>query len=287
MMSDKPETNTTALADMARIADAIRSGNLPAIEGNDDPQAEIESLRKLVYVPGQWRCPKCGFVLIQSNLNANDGSVTARDDPGERCPNDGTPLWRSSWRQDAMELGERLDAALTRIGKMSDTIGRLSAAGTTGPTVKIKRLPHGAGLPLPAYATDGDAGLDLSTACIDCGGDQLPAAGLDLYPGQRIMIGTGFAFEIPDGYVGQVCPRSGLAHRHGVTVLNAPGIIDSSYRGELGVLLINNGRSRFVIKRGDRIAQFVIAPVSRAAIEEVEKLGETVRGEAGFGSTGT
>lgn len=141
--------------------------------------------------------------------------------------------------------------------------------------VRIKRLPHGEGLPLPAYATDGAAGMDVCAA-----------EDVELAPGGRHAVATGFAVAIPDGYEIQVRPRSGLAFKHGISVPNAPGTIDSDYRGELKVLLINHGQDSFSIARGDRVAQLVLAPVTRAAFTEVEDLDETERGAGGFGSTG-
>jgi dUTP pyrophosphatase len=144
------------------------------------------------------------------------------------------------------------------------------------PTVKFRRLPHGEGLPLPAYATDDAVGMDICCARDDA----------YLAPGGWDVIPTGFAIEVPKGFEAQVRPRSGLAVNHGVTVLNSPGTIDSDYRGELRVVLINNGQSEWWPSRGDRIAQLIIAPVSRAIIEEAETLSETARGDGGFGSTG-
>ncbi|WP_100259834.1 dUTP diphosphatase [Qipengyuania seohaensis] len=141
--------------------------------------------------------------------------------------------------------------------------------------VRLKRLPHGHGLDLPRYATDGAAGMDV-----------LSAEAVSLKPGQRHAVATGFAVAIPDGYEIQVRPRSGLAFKHGITVPNTPGTIDSDYRGELKVLLINHGEESFAIERGDRIAQLVLAPVTQAAWQEVDELDETTRGEGGFGSTG-
>ena len=141
--------------------------------------------------------------------------------------------------------------------------------------VRLKRLPHGHGLDLPRYATDGAAGMDV-----------LSAEAVSLKPGQRHAVATGFAVAIPDGYEIQVRPRSGLAFKHGITVPNTPGTIDSDYRGELRVLLINHGDETFAIERGDRIAQLVLAPVTQAAWQEVDELDETTRGEGGFGSTG-
>ncbi len=148
-----------------------------------------------------------------------------------------------------------------------------------GPSLPLLRLPHGAGLPLPAYETEGAAGMDLRAA--------LPEdAPLTLAPGLRALLPTGFVFEIPAGYEGQVRPRSGLAARHGVTCLNTPGTIDSDYRGELKVLLINHGDEAFLVTRGMRIAQFVLAPVVQARCIEATAVSDTARGAGGFGSTG-
>lgn len=143
--------------------------------------------------------------------------------------------------------------------------------------VPVERLAHGADLPLPDYATAGSAGLDLRAAV---------AADLELAPGARHAVPTGLRLALPAGFEGQVRPRSGLALRHGVTVANAPGTIDSDYRGEIAVLLVNLSDQSFVIRRGDRVAQLVIAPVARALLEEVETLEMTGRGSGGFGSTG-
>ncbi len=144
-------------------------------------------------------------------------------------------------------------------------------------TVLLQRLPHGADLPLPAYETAGAAGLDLRAAI----GEPVTLA-----PGMRTLVATGLAMQLPAGFEGQVRPRSGLALRHGVTVLNAPGTVDSDYRGEVSVVLINHGSEPFTVTRGDRIAQLVIAPVSHARLSEVETLDETARGAGGYGSTG-
>lgn len=145
--------------------------------------------------------------------------------------------------------------------------------------VSILRLPHNPDLPLPSYATPGAAGLDLLAAV--GAGDPLV-----LEPGERALIPTGIAMVLPAGYEAQVRPRSGLALKHGVTVLNSPGTIDSDYRGEIGVILLNTGKAPFTIGRGERIAQLVIAPVSQAELAEVSALPETARGAGGFGSTG-
>ncbi|MEW9856014.1 dUTP diphosphatase [Novosphingobium sp. M1R2S20] len=141
--------------------------------------------------------------------------------------------------------------------------------------VPVKRLANFEGLELPAYATDGAAGMDV-----------LSAEDLILPPGARHAVSTGLAFAIPPGFEIQVRPRSGLALKHGITVPNTPGTIDSDYRGELKVILINHGQESFEIRRGDRVAQLVLAPVTRASWLKVEELDHTVRGEGGFGSTG-
>lgn len=145
--------------------------------------------------------------------------------------------------------------------------------------LRLQQLPHGTGLPLPAYLSHDAAGLDLLAA--------LPQAEpLKLAPGSRALVPTGLVLEIPPGYEGQVRPRSGLALKHGVTVLNAPGTIDADYRGEVMVLLVNLGPENFIVMRGDRIAQLVIAPVTRVDIELVEETSGSQRGRGGFGSTG-
>lgn len=141
--------------------------------------------------------------------------------------------------------------------------------------VCVKRLPHGEGLDLPAYATDGAAGMDV-----------LAAEDVTIAPGARHAVATGLALAIPPGFEIQVRPRSGLALKHGITVPNTPGTIDSDYRGELKVILINHGTVPFAVRRGDRVAQLVLAPVTQASWLEVDELDETARGEGGFGSTG-
>ena len=146
--------------------------------------------------------------------------------------------------------------------------------------MQVMRLPHAEGLPLPAYQSAGAAGLDLVAAVPE-------RAPLTIAPGRYAMVPTGIAIALPVGMEGQVRPRSGLAARHGLTVLNAPGTIDSDYRGEICVLLINHGTEAFSVERGMRIAQLVIAPVIFANIHPVEELEKTARGDAGFGSTGT
>ena len=143
-------------------------------------------------------------------------------------------------------------------------------------SIKLTRLAHGEGLPFPAYATEGAAGLDVVTA-----------QDLSLQPGERLAVPTGFAIEIPPGYEVQVRPRSGLALKHGITCLNTPGTIDSDYRGEVKVILANLGQDVFAVRRGERIAQLVPAPVLRASFEEVAQLSDSDRGSGGFGSTGT
>ncbi len=145
--------------------------------------------------------------------------------------------------------------------------------------VEIRRFPHGEGLDLPFYATSGAAGLDVYAA--------LPAGSkLVLEPGARDLVPAGFAIHLPAGFEAQLRPRSGLALEHGVTILNAPGTIDSDYRGEVKAILVNLGPRPFEILRGMRIAQLVVAPVARVELVEVEELAETPRGAGGFGSTG-
>ena len=144
--------------------------------------------------------------------------------------------------------------------------------------VCFRRLAHAAGLPLPAPASTGSAGLDLRAAITD---------EIELSPGHRVLVPTGFAVALPAGHEGQVRPRSGLAARHGVTVVNAPGTVDSDYRGEILVALVHLGDEPLVLRRGDRIAQLVVAPVAAVAVEEVANLDETDRGAGGFGSTGS
>jgi dUTP pyrophosphatase len=143
--------------------------------------------------------------------------------------------------------------------------------------VALKRLPHGGGLPLPAYQTADAAGMDLYAAV---------ESAVILEPGDRALVPTGLAMALPSGFEAQVRPRSGLAAKHGVTVLNTPGTIDADYRGEVKVILVNLSQDAFEITRGERVAQMVIAPVTQATLTEVEVLPETERGEGGFGSTG-
>lgn len=145
--------------------------------------------------------------------------------------------------------------------------------------VPVRRLAHGEDLPLPAYQTEESAGLDLMAA--------IPAnSTLVIEPGARELVPTGLTIELPSGYEAQVRPRSGLALKFGITVLNSPGTIDADYRGEIGVILVNHGAEPFEVIRGLRIAQMIVAPVARAFLLETRTLGDTVRGTGGFGSTG-
>ena len=146
-----------------------------------------------------------------------------------------------------------------------------------GVQVRLLRQPGAEGLPLPEPATAGSAGVDLSAAVSE---------DLVIAPGERALVPSGFAIELPEGYEAQVRPRSGLALRHGITLPNAPGTIDADYRGEVKVILMNLGDRDFVVSRGERIAQLVVAPVSPVSWSEVDTLGETGRGEGGFGHTG-
>lgn len=143
--------------------------------------------------------------------------------------------------------------------------------------VALRRLPQGEGLPVPDYKSEHAAGADLCAAVRDQ---------LTLLPGARALVPTGFSIALPAGYEAQIRPRSGLAIRSGVTCLNAPGTIDADYRGELQVVLANFGTEPFVVRRGDRIAQMIVAPVARASFELVDELPPTLRGDGGFGSTG-
>lgn len=146
-------------------------------------------------------------------------------------------------------------------------------------TLRVRRLPHGEGLQLPAYQSAHAAGLDLLAG--------LPSdASMVLPSGARALIPTGLSIELPPGYEAQIRPRSGLALKHGVALLNSPGTIDADYRGEVMVLLINHGAEPFTIRRGDRIAQLIVSSVEHVAVVEVEELGNTTRGAGGFGSTG-
>lgn len=141
--------------------------------------------------------------------------------------------------------------------------------------IPVKRLDHAGDLPMPGYETKGSAGMDIRAA-----------EATTIMPGKRELVGTGFAFAIPEGYEVQVRPRSGLALKKGISVLNTPGTIDSDYRGEIKVILANLGEDDFVVERGDRIAQIVVAPVQRGNLIEVSELDDTDRGAGGFGSTG-
>lgn len=147
----------------------------------------------------------------------------------------------------------------------------------TKPICEFIKLPHGKDLPLPSYESDAAAGMDLRAAVTNT---------VTLRPGERALVPTGLKMALPTGFEAQIRPRSGLAYKHGITMLNSPGTIDSDYRGEVKVLAINHGDQPFDISHGDRIAQMVIAPVSQAQIREVQTLGSTERNEGGFGSTG-
>jgi dUTP pyrophosphatase len=149
----------------------------------------------------------------------------------------------------------------------------------TGVVVRLLRLPHGEGLPLPTYHSEHAAGLDVVAGVLE-------DAPVELAPGARALIPTGLALELPAGCEAQLRPRSGLALKSGVTILNSPGTIDADYRGEVKVLLVNLGAEPFTVRRGDRIAQLVVARVEHVRIEPVSELGRTTRGEGGFGSTG-
>jgi dUTP pyrophosphatase len=149
----------------------------------------------------------------------------------------------------------------------------------TDVTVRVMRLAHAEGLPMPEYATAGSAGLDLRAAVPE-------GEPLTLPPGGRTLVPTGLVIALPEGFEAQVRPRSGLALKHGVTCLNAPGTIDADYRGEIAVILINHGGDPFTVRRGERIAQLVVAPVSRAMLTPAASLDETARGAGGFGSSG-
>ncbi len=147
----------------------------------------------------------------------------------------------------------------------------------TTASIEVVRLPHGADLPLPAYATAGAAGMDLQAAI---------TAPIHLAPGDRVLVPTGLAIALPPGHELQLRPRSGLALRHGIVLPNSPATIDEDYRGELQVIVMNAGTEAFTVERGMRIAQCVLAPVTRAVWQEVETLSPTTRGDGGFGSTG-
>lgn len=144
--------------------------------------------------------------------------------------------------------------------------------------LQIKKLPHAADLPLPSYATPLSAGMDVRAA--------LNSDGIVIQPGERVLIPTGLQVAIPEGFEIQVRPRSGLAIKHGITMLNSPGTIDADYRGEIKVIAINHGSEPFIVQHGERIAQLIVARVEKAIIHEVDMLDDTQRGEGGFGSTG-
>lgn len=159
----------------------------------------------------------------------------------------------------------------------------MSDAPFTAPTIRVKRLEgHDPALPLPAYATPGAAGADLCANLPEA----LRETGLVLQPGARALVPTGLALEIPMGWEVQIRARSGLALKHGIALPNAPGTIDSDYRGPLGVILINLGDAPFIVAHGDRIAQMIVAPAPQARFAEAESLSDTARGQGGFGSTG-
>ena len=171
-----------------------------------------------------------------------------------------------------------MQLTFARRGATSEAMSTKNASATA-PVIAFVRLPHGADLPLPADENPGSAGMDLRAAIAE--GERLV-----LKPGKRVLVPTGLILELPAGYEAQIRPRSGLALKNGVTCLNSPGTIDSDYRGEVQVLLINHGDEKFVIERGLRIAQMVIAPAPQAVIVEQALAGSTERGSGGFGSTG-
>ena len=172
--------------------------------------------------------------------------------------------------------GKRLTAPNTTLKRVSKLRSRDKRANIV--QLKVQQLPHGEGLPLPAYQSEGAAGLDLLAAVPE-------NAPVSLAPGQWAAIPTGIVIALPKLTEGQVRPRSGLAARHGLAVLNAPGTVDSDYRGEVHVILVNFGRESFLVARGLRIAQLVVAPILRAQLFEQKKLSKTKRGAGGFGST--
>lgn len=176
---------------------------------------------------------------------------------------------------------EKADSMNTTLARCHDIPAQPGEAptGCRPVTILIRRLAHNPDLPLPAYETDGAAGMDLRAAISE-------DAPLTLAPGQRALVPTGLAIALPPGFEAQVRPRSGLALRWGITCLNSPGTVDSDYRGEISVILINLGGEPFIIRRGERIAQMVIAPVTRGCFELAESLPDSPRGTGGFGSTG-
>ncbi|TBN17977.1 dUTP diphosphatase [Agrobacterium cavarae] len=155
----------------------------------------------------------------------------------------------------------------------------MNTQSAPSPALKLIRLPNGEGIELPSYETTGAAGMDLRAA-VEAGET------MTLRPGERALVPTGFIFEVPFGYEAQIRPRSGLAIKNGITCLNSPGTVDSDYRGEVKVILANLGQADFIIERGMRIAQMVIAPVTQVTVTEVSEFTETTRGAGGFGSTG-
>ena len=160
---------------------------------------------------------------------------------------------------------------------MDDDLSRIRGEQAPEVSIRIRRHPHALGLPLPKVATQGSSGVDLAAAI---------EGELSIAPGERELVPTGFSLAIPRGFEAQVRPRSGLALRHGIVVPNSPGTIDADYRGEVKVILLNAGAETFVVKRGDRIAQLVIAPVVKSVFDEVESLDDTDRGKGGFGHSG-
>lgn len=186
-------------------------------------------------------------------------------------------LWKHLPRTDRGEVREK---AVDLPPGFFDSVATMRTASRISPVIGMVRLPHSEGLPLPAYETAGAAGMDLRAAVPE----DRP---LVIMPGRRALVPTGLVMEIPEGFEGQVRPRSGLAFRHGLTCLNTPGTIDSDYRGEVKVLLVNLGDEEFSVTRGMRIAQVLFTAVERAVAEERSLAGGTDRGEGGFGSTGT
>lgn len=202
-----------------------------------------------------------------------------------------SPADLDEWRRcrDSGGCSMTTEATMARIRADIENANPLMRVGADGalervPTVAFRRLPHGKGLPLPAYASEHAAGMDICAA-LDLEPFTEPDSA-DIYPGERRLIRSGFEIALPVGYEAQVRPRSGIALKHGITVLNTPGTIDADYRGELCVILVNLGDEKFTVRRGDRIAQLVVAPVAKAEPVEVTELPDTARGACGFGSTG-
>lgn len=182
-------------------------------------------------------------------------------------------------KKPAKKAGRKVPDVASKVKAESDAVKARPLQPHSDVTLKVVRLPHGHDLPLPSYQTEQAAGLDLLAAVT---WDQP----VTLLPGSRTLVPTGLSIEVPSGYEAQVRPRSGLALKSGLTVLNSPGTIDADYRGEVGVILANLSGVPFEIRRGERIAQLVVAPVSRVALIEVDALSDTDRGAGGFGSTG-